>query len=295
MRIGSLFSGYGGLDLAVQSVLGGDIAWHADNDPSVCRILRHHFPGVPNHGDVTRLDFRTVEPVDVLAAGYPCQPFSAAGLRRGTDDDRHLWPYVLDAIRIIRPRLLVLENVRGHINLGFPEVITDLAGLGWSVRWGLVRASDAGAPHRRTRLFAVAYPERERWDGSGGPRSAQVAQGGGADAEGFANASQWGDYGTAIRRWEALTGRPAPAPTRTGGDGVERLSEHFAEWLMGLPAGWVTGSLNDDNLFGIGYRLSRQEALRIIGNGVVPQQAALALDVLLQRTSDDIGQSFATV
>ena len=83
MRIGSLFSGYGGLDLAVQSVLGGEVAWHVEYDKAPSRILDHHFPGVPNYGDVTKLDFTTVEPVDVLTGGYPCQPFSHAGLRKG--------------------------------------------------------------------------------------------------------------------------------------------------------------------------------------------------------------------
>lgn len=158
MRIGSLFSGYGGLDLAVQSVLGGDIAWHVEYDKAPSRILDHHFPGVPNYGDVTQLDFTTVEPVDVLTGGYPCQPFSHAGLRKGTDDDRHLWPHVLRAIREMGPRLAILENVRGHLSLGFGTVLSDLASVGWSCRWGVVRASDAGAPHQRARLFIVAYP-----------------------------------------------------------------------------------------------------------------------------------------
>ena len=162
IRIGSLFSGYGGLDLAVQSVLGGEIAWHVEYDKAPSRILDHHFPGVPNYGDVTQLDFTTVEPVDVLTGGYPCQPFSHAGLRKGTDDERHLWPHVLRAIREMGPRLAILENVRGHLSLGFGTVLSDLASVGWSARWGVVRASDAGAPHQRARLFIVAYPDGGR-------------------------------------------------------------------------------------------------------------------------------------
>ena len=165
MRIGSLFSGYGGLDMAVGSVLGGSVAWHVEYDKAPSRILAHHYPTVPNYGDVTAVDFTTIEPVDVLTGGYPCQPFSHAGLRKGTDDERHLWPHVLRAIREMGPRLAILENVRGHISLGFDVVLTDLASVGWSARWGVVRASDAGAPHQRARLFIVAYPECQRHDG----------------------------------------------------------------------------------------------------------------------------------
>jgi len=81
MKIGSLFSGYGGLDMAVSSVLGGAVAWHVEYDKAPSRILAYHHPDVPNYGDVTQVDFTTIEPVDVLTGGYPCQPFSHAGLR----------------------------------------------------------------------------------------------------------------------------------------------------------------------------------------------------------------------
>ena len=86
MKIGSLFSGYGGLDLGVQAVLGGEVAWHVEYDKAPSRILAHHYPDIPNLGDVTTVDFTAVEPVDVLTGGYPCQPFSHAGKRKGTDD-----------------------------------------------------------------------------------------------------------------------------------------------------------------------------------------------------------------
>jgi len=162
VRIGSLFSGYGGLDLGVQAVLGGEVAWHVEYDKAPSRILAHHYPDIPNLGDVTTVDFTAVEPVDVLTGGYPCQPFSHAGKRKGTDDERHLWPHVLRALREMAPRLAILENVRGHLSLGFDVVLADLADLGWSAEWGVVRASDAGAPHQRARLFIVAYPSRDR-------------------------------------------------------------------------------------------------------------------------------------
>ena len=304
MRIGSLFSGYGGLDLAVTEVLGGTVAWHCEFDANPAAILAHHWPDVPNHRDVTAVDWTGVEPVDVLTGGYPCQPFSHAGKRRGEADERHLWPYVRDAISALRPRYVVLENVAGHLTLGGPGVIGEIAGLGYGARWGVVRASDAGAPHRRARLFIVATPDadREHDDGrvDGGPRRwAEPANGRGATPDtasvqrretaergirhepgasprgraDHTGATDFGPYVAAIRRWEHVLGRPAPNPTEPGKNGP-RLSPAFVEWLMGLGPGHVTGT-----------GISRNAQLKALGNGVVPQQAALALRLLLGATT----------
>lgn len=156
MRIGSLFSGYGGLDLAaLQLFPQSSVAWHCEWDDAPAKILDHHWPRVPNLRDVTEVDWATVEPVDILTGGYPCQPFSAAGQRKGTDDERHLWPYVRDAIRLLRPRFTLLENVAGHRSLGFDRVLGDLAEDGMHVRWTSLRASDIGAPHHRERIFIL--------------------------------------------------------------------------------------------------------------------------------------------
>jgi len=100
LTYGSLCSGYGGLDLAVQTVFGARPLWHSEIDPHAAAIHEAHWPGLPNLGDLTALDWTQVPPVDVLCAGYPCQPFSHAGLREGTNDDRHLWPYIADAVRV---------------------------------------------------------------------------------------------------------------------------------------------------------------------------------------------------
>lgn len=158
MRVGSLCSGYGGLDLAVHEVFGGQPVWFADPDPAAGRILARHWPGVPNHGDITAVDWTRVEPVDVLTAGFPCQPWSAAGRQRGTDDPRHLWPAVATAVRVLRPGVVVLENVSGFAVRGAPAVLADLAGLGYDARWLRLPASHIGAPHRRERWFALAWP-----------------------------------------------------------------------------------------------------------------------------------------
>ncbi len=165
-RIGSLCSGAGMLDLAVLELFAGaEMAWHAETDPAAAKVLAHHWPVVPNLGDITGIDWDAIEPVDVLCAGYPCQPYSAAGRRKGSTDGRDLWPAVRHAIRRVRPGLVLLENVAGHRSLGFDRVLGDLAQDGLHAWWTCLRASDVGACHHRERLFILAYdpahPDRE--------------------------------------------------------------------------------------------------------------------------------------
>lgn len=159
MRIGSLFSGYGGLDLAVEAVIpGARPVWFVEYDEAPSKILAHHWPDVPNFGDVTKVDWATLPPIDILTGGYPCQPFSQAGSRKGTNDERHLWPYVREAIRILRPRFTILENVAGHRSLGFDRVLGDMAEDGLHVWWTSLRVSELGGAHHRERLFILATP-----------------------------------------------------------------------------------------------------------------------------------------
>lgn len=108
--------------------------------------------------------------VDILVAGYPCQPFSAAGKRLGTEDPRHLWPFIQRSISIIRPRLCFFENVEGHITLGLSTVISDLEELGYKVAWGIFSASEVGAPHQRKRVFILACRASQRGEGESLPR-----------------------------------------------------------------------------------------------------------------------------
>ncbi len=156
LRLGSLCSGYGGLDLAVAEVLDVSPRWFADIEPAAIATHARHWPGLPNMGDIRFADWSRAEPVDALSAGYPCQPFSLAGQRKGSADDRHLWPHVAEAIRHLRPGLVVLENVAGHRSKGFGDVLADLAAMGYRTAWGSVRASDVGAPHARERVFIAA-------------------------------------------------------------------------------------------------------------------------------------------
>lgn len=405
LKNGSLFSGYGGLDMAVEAVTGARTAWVSDIDKGACKILAHRYPDVPNHGDLTTINWAAIEPVDIITGGFPCQDLSHAGKRAGmTDTSRSgLWSYMCEAINIIRPRLVVAENVRGLLSAealrpvepctwcvgdepssdlrALGAVLADLADIGYDASWYGLRAADVGACHGRFRVFLVAHPasrglggwareqvarslggtlaagsganllptptttqrgtddRAEAREGAGpnlhnaiallptpdaspekyrlGGDSQQskslpamairgelrllptpeAARAGGTperhlqrklEADGATRTSvtnldvlaagestDFGQYAAAITRWESVVGRPAPSPTEpTGKNGAHRLSPEFTEWMMGLPAGWIT------DVPGI----TRNEALKACGNGVVPQQAAAALRVLLTAT-----------
>ena len=139
LTVGSLCSGYGGIELALSSVLDCDLAWFAEFEDAPAKVMAHHHPGVPNLRDLTKIDWTTVAPVDVITAGFPCQPFSHAGKRLGANDERHLWPHIAQAIDVLRPRLALLENVRGLLTAQGepdPEWVAELARK--AVRWQVV-------------------------------------------------------------------------------------------------------------------------------------------------------------
>ena len=159
--VGSLFSGIGGLDLGLERA-GMKVVWQSEIDPFACKVLKKHWPEVVNHGDIKQIDWAAVEPVDVICGGYPCQPFSTAGKRKGTNDPRHLWPWVRTAISELRPQYAILENVRGHLSMGGLQVIGELAEIGYDAEWRVVSAAGMGAPHRRDRIIIVAYPNNSR-------------------------------------------------------------------------------------------------------------------------------------
>ena len=308
-QILSLCSGYGGLDIAVEDFYGAQTAYYCEIEPACLEVLAGRFPTALNVGSLEELKTGTIE-ADIITAGYPCQPFSLAGKREGVFDDRHLWPTIRQVISNVRPTRVVLENVAGHLTSGGTSVIRDLARMGYSVKWGTIRASEAGAPHQRKRLFIVANAygmgagrdehrklfvkederetereERQRvrvtsghgnkaitdTDGSAGTqRHKRTKTGqptphrGNAKRCGLQDGWPWGQYEQAIKRWEKVTRRAAPIPVDEG-----KLSALFVEWMMGLTEGWVTDIVDH-----------RGRALKMLGNGVVPQQAALALEHL---------------
>ena len=359
-RTGSLCSGYDGLAMGIQAVLGGELVFVADNDNGPVKILAHRYPGVPNLGDISKVDWREAGRVDLLCMGFPCKDVSAAGGRAGlrAGNRSGVWTYCAQAIDELRPDLVVIENVRGLLSTGADSpvepcpwcvgdqrdqpalralgaVLGDLADLGFDAEWLGLPASDPrnGACHERWREFILAWPATEDADGPAGSERRPAAPGQAESWRAWAHpggrgglplaptgrlnllptpaardwksgasnlmehnsrplnevavnmlagvqmpGAQWiatdgTDYGPAIRRWEQVTGRPAPCPTEPGDRGNRRLSALFTEWMMGLPAGWVTGVPG----------LSRDEQLIALGNGCVPRQVALALSLLLER------------
>jgi len=165
MTHGDLFSGIGGFALAARW-MGWRTAWFSEIDPFASRVLAHHWPDVPNYGDITRIDWATVEPVDILTAGFPCQPHSVAGLKQASRDTRDLSGEVVRAIGSLRPRWALLENVPGLLGSEkgqfFRRFLGQVAEIGYDAEWGVLAASDVGAPHTRERLWIVAYPHGEQ-------------------------------------------------------------------------------------------------------------------------------------
>lgn len=161
LTVGSLFSGIGGLDLGLERA-GMRVIWQSEIDPYACRVLKKHWPEVVNHGNIKEINWQEVERPDVICGGYPCQPFSTAGKRRGEEDPRHLWPWVREAISELRPSYAILENVRGHLSMGGLTVISELASIGYDAEWRVVSAASVGANHRRDRVIIVAYPNSQR-------------------------------------------------------------------------------------------------------------------------------------
>ncbi|MGW1587287.1 DNA cytosine methyltransferase [Streptomyces sp. NPDC002386] len=256
LRIGSLFSGYGGLDMGVQAVLGGEIAWHCQYDPEdkfqyAARILAHHWPEVRNLGDITLVDWLLLLAasgrVDVLTGGFPCTDLSVAGQRAGllVHTRSGLWRHMARAIAVLRPRLVVIENVRGILSTqarspvesctscvdhagGKPvlralgAVLGDLAALGFDAEWAGVRASEVGAPHERFREFILAWPADA--DGEGLER-ARLQRSASVRAAALADAARVGPEG----RLSARRGRSQPehgglASADADGDAVRQQS-----------------------------------------------------------------------
>ena len=311
LRVGALCAGYGGLELGLQLAgIDTDLVWVAETDKHASAVLDARF-GVPNLGDVTEI----VDPpaVDAITAGFPCQPVSHAGKRAGIDDERWLIRDVVSVARQAGAQWIFMENVRGLLSANqgdaFGQVLDALADGGFDARWACVRADQSvGACHRRDRWFCVAYASGERHGGrqdgsevgcvdcgaegeaSQRQRARQVpihrgaASVADADSQGLQGhgeehqlpeaggqeAAGWGDYGAAIQRWGHVIGRVAPAPVVD-----DKMSSRFVEWMMGLPDGWVTGA-----------GLSRTQELKMLGNGVVPQQAAAAYGWLLEQIGE---------
>jgi len=164
MKFGSLFSGIGGMDLGLECA-GMTCAWQVEIDDYCQRVLKKHWPNVPKYGDVKNVGRQNLEPVDLLVGGFPCQPHSVAGKRRGAEDDRNLWPEFSRVIREMRPRYVLAENVPGIITTYLDTVLSDLESQGYTCATFGIPAGAFGAPHLRQRIFVVAYTNRKRLEG----------------------------------------------------------------------------------------------------------------------------------
>tara|TARA_R110002074_G_scaffold39995_1_gene107226 strand:- start:339 stop:1316 length:978 start_codon:yes stop_codon:yes gene_type:complete len=322
LKHGSFCTGYGGLDMAVEHFYDAETVWHSEIDKHCSQLLKKH--GYENNlGDLTEINWDDVEPVDIMSAGFPCQPFSHAGNRKGNNDERAIFQWIADGISVLRPGVVVLENVAGILTLGGTSVIGALTEIGYDARWGLVRASDVGTCHRRERWFCIAFDstsDRRSLRQTGkihksksrpvnGSNRVPVPNTVGAQSQrhgvstirssqrnfkptcDIANVtdtagvglqelrperglgetetetrrlSSFGAYEPAVRRWEQTLGRTAPVPVDERG-----INNSFVEWMMGLPENHVCNQ-----------GLTRTAELKMLGNGVVPQQALLALALL---------------
>ena len=298
----SLFSGVGGLDLAFEWA-GGTVAAMCEIDPFCRKVLRKHWPNVPLFGDVKGVRGADVGTVDVVYGGFPCQPFSVAGYRKGRDDSRFLWPEFSRLVREIGPRWVVAENVPGILSIAADDVCQDLERLGYNVGVWNFEALAVGAPHRRARVFFVAhmgdtkgrgrdhlsdrtnlrppFGENDASRGTGAPlphphgmRESQPK----GSLQNFAG--RFGDIRTETasdpdrqRREVQRNGVPAEqeldgAERRGGGQSEPGVGGGFDGFSLWLDGDWERGIPRVAR--GVPDRVARLKAL---GNAVVPQQA----------------------
>jgi len=241
MTHGSLFSGIGGFDLAAQW-MGWENVFHVERDPFCRQVLTHHFPESQSFDDVKTFDATPFRGrLRVLSGGFPCQPFSAAGKRAGTSDDRYLWPEMFRIIREARPTYVVAENVRGLLSwnegLVLDTVCADLEGEGYEVCPVVLPAASVNAPHKRERIWILAsncdgemleHGDRERTPGRSADAQKRIESLDGP------------------RSWQ---GFPTVAPVCGGNDGLPK------------------------RLDGITFPKWRRESIKAYGNAIVPQVA----------------------
>ena len=154
LKVLDLFSGIGGFSLGLRMAGGFETVGFCEIDRFCQKVLEKNFPGVPIYSDIKSINHNGT--VDVITGGYPCQPFSEAGLRKGEEDHRHLWPEMLNVIRGKRPDWVIAENVAGHVSLGLDNVLSDLEACGYTCQSFVIPACAVGAQHRRDRVWAIA-------------------------------------------------------------------------------------------------------------------------------------------
>ena len=260
----SLFSGIGGLDLAFEWA-GGQVAAMCEIQPYCQKILRKHWPNVPLFEDIKNLRGTDVGAVDVIYGGFPCQPFSVAGIQRGKDDSRYLWPEFSRLVGEIKPRWIVAENVPGILRIAADDVCSDLERQGYAVGIWDFEAASVGAKHRRERIFFVAHAGRSLRQGS-------FEQGALRDE---------GTRGNACQLERPSSPLIANPDIDSGGEAVtnagsqqreeqrESVSVHETHIITGCSGRWEPEPGVGRVAHGSTHRVDR---LRALGNAVVPQQ-----------------------
>jgi DNA (cytosine-5)-methyltransferase 1 len=170
LTVGSLFSGIGGIELGLERTGHFRTIWNCEIDPYASAVLKKHWPEVPNLGDITKVDWNGVQKPDLICGGFPCQDISQAGGQAGLRKGKRsgLWSEYAKAIRVLRPRFALIENVPALSYLGLDVVLSDLASCGYDAEWTLISAQSVGAPHIRERLFVCAYSVRDGCHDGGG-------------------------------------------------------------------------------------------------------------------------------
>ena len=277
----SLFTGAGGGVLG-SKILGWEAVGYVEWDKYCQKILAQRIQDgfldeAPIFGDIDEFIKSGAAKkyegfVDVVTAGFPCQPFSVAGKKRGKDDERNKWPQTLECLRLIRPRYALLENVPGLLNSGyFGEILSSLAEIGFDARWTVLGADDVGAPHRRKRLWILAYPKH-----IGRPSTevtGSIAQGGDSSSSGSQSTGQ------SSRRSEQYAQLADSDSERLEGQREEssRTGEELSN--SGDSRWWIT----EPNVGRVAHGVaSRVDRLKALGNGQVPLCAATAWQILSQ-------------
>lgn len=301
MKCIHLFNGIGGFALAAQW-MGWENVASCEIDTFCNKVTGYYWPNMKQHGDIKRTDFTIYRgAIDILTGGFPCQPFSMAGQRKGTEDERHLWPEMFRSIREIQPRYIVGENVPGFLNWNdgvvFEQVLSDLESEGYEVQPVVLPACAVNAPHRRDRVWIVANRTGEGLERGIGRSS---------ERQGFAiNSNGPTTYPTCQQDKRRGQGRFLPEPSganvernvadttseRMEGNGTDRQQvthPHAREGL--LMCGGATGVPNWNNfptqppvcsrndgiptrLDGITFPKQRSESIKAYGNAIVPQIA----------------------
>lgn len=282
-----LFEGIGGFSLAAKYVGWETLAWCEWNEFGQ-RVLKHHFPEAEGFGDITKSDFtKYANRIDVLTGGFPCQPYSLAGKRKGKDDSRHLWPEMLRIIREVQPTWVVGENVYGLVNwnegLVFEEVSADLENEGYEVQPYILPAVSVGAVHRRDRVWFVSHRKDASYSNSDGRNGRNSQHEVFSDERGFnalndpnENDGQGPSSNSDNERLE----REARIRTQEGQRRRNRVYDGEFTWVGGkeywdnFPTQSPVRCGDDgipDRMVDITIPRWRKEAIMALGNAVVPQ------------------------